>query len=171
MTNWVHYSDSNSTILLQSKKQIAATSRSDFLKPNGLWITPEDTERNWKDWCEAEDFRRERLSHVHDVSFKANAKLCRIETPEQLVAFDKEYSGQVAGIPRFHWIHWNRVAEKFDGILISPYQWNFRLSHMRWYYGWDCASGCIWNKDVISVIPRPIQPKLLEYKHETEQVS
>lgn len=78
MTKWVHYSDSNATILLKSKEQ----SSFDYIKPNGLWITPENVEANWKDWCENEEFRLEQLRYIHDVSFHAQANLCKIETPE-----------------------------------------------------------------------------------------
>jgi len=52
-------------------------------------------------------------------------------------------------------INWPAVAEKYDGIIIAPYIWQRRLSdnpdHF-WYYGWDCASGCIWNTEVIEEI-------------------
>ena len=47
-------------------------------------------------------------------------------------------------------IDWAEVASKYDGIIISPYQWSLRLDmEMMWYYGWDCASGCIWNISAI----------------------
>jgi len=38
------------------------------------------------------------------------------------------------------------VSKEYDGIEIAPYQWDARLS-LIWYYGWDVASGCIWNLD------------------------
>lgn len=36
------------------------------------------------------------------------------------------------------------VAKDYDGIEIAPYQESLRYD-LEWYYGWDVASGCIWN--------------------------
>ena len=41
-------------------------------------------------------------------------------------------------------IDWPRVARKYAGIEICPYQSSKRNSSM-WYYPWDVASGCIWS--------------------------
>ena len=41
-------------------------------------------------------------------------------------------------------IDWKKVASKYDGIEINPYQFEARYQYL-WYYGWDVASGCIWN--------------------------
>ena len=41
-------------------------------------------------------------------------------------------------------IDWKKVASKYDGIEIVPYQPKARMN-LLWYYGWDIASGCIWN--------------------------
>ena len=40
--------------------------------------------------------------------------------------------------------------DKNESDVVSPYQWNCRLSlETCWYYGLDCASGCIWYLDCI----------------------
>lgn len=46
-------------------------------------------------------------------------------------------------------IRWPLVASLYDGILIPRYLWSIRFRN--WYYGWDCASGCVWNTDVIRI--------------------
>ena len=47
-------------------------------------------------------------------------------------------------------IRWEEVKTLWDGIIISPYNWKCRHSpSTEWYYGWDCASGCIWNVEAI----------------------
>ena len=38
---------------------------------------------------------------------------------------------------------WAKVASHYDGIEICPYIESRR--NMTWYYGWDVASGCVWN--------------------------
>ncbi len=47
-------------------------------------------------------------------------------------------------------LEWDKVKDKYQGIIIAPYQWECRLAlETCWYYGWDCASGCIWDLDCI----------------------
>lgn len=45
------------------------------------------------------------------------------------------------------WINWEQVARAHAGVEIAPYCWSRRLSpHTQWYYGWDVASGCLWDE-------------------------
>jgi hypothetical protein len=45
---------------------------------------------------------------------------------------------------------WSVISKEYDGIIISPYQWNLQFhTCFFWYHGWDCASGCVWNLDSI----------------------
>ena len=44
------------------------------------------------------------------------------------------------------------AAEGWAGIEIAPYIWARRLDGpARWYYGWDAASGCIWDPTAAAV--------------------
>ena len=43
---------------------------------------------------------------------------------------------------------WPKIAELYDGILITPYQPAYHLE-VRWYYSWDVASACVWNLDCL----------------------
>jgi hypothetical protein len=44
-------------------------------------------------------------------------------------------------------IDWPKVAEHYAGIEICPYLSNKRNDDdFFWYYGWDVASGCIWDQ-------------------------
>ena len=54
---------------------------------------------------------------------------------------------------RLHFDNMNyaKVAENYGGIEVTPYIWEKRLDSM-WYYGWDCASGCVWHRDAIKEI-------------------
>jgi hypothetical protein len=47
-------------------------------------------------------------------------------------------------------INWVKVAKSFSGIVISPYILGRRFN-LFWYYNWDCASGCVWNLNVIKL--------------------
>ncbi|MEQ1888067.1 MAG: hypothetical protein ABL951_02670 [Alphaproteobacteria bacterium] len=47
-------------------------------------------------------------------------------------------------------MNWSAMANRYDGVIIAPYCHEKRCSLSAvWYYGWDCASGRIWNADAI----------------------
>ena len=52
-------------------------------------------------------------------------------------------------------IDWTAVGKNHDAIVIAPYIWERRLDGPMWYYGWDCASGCVWNATAVAEL-RPI---------------
>jgi len=128
------------------------------MKPVGLWVSCDDHEMNWHDWCTSENFRIEQLVRSIKVKLREDANVMLITTPEQLVAFTAKYGY----VPDFYhninipppapymqtYIDWKHVAEDYQGIIIAPYQWACRMD-IFWYYTWDCASGCIWDPAAI----------------------
>ena len=74
--------------------------------------------------------------------------------------FWKEWGGPSGNKWRDRCINWRAVAGDYAGLIITPYQWSRRLEPYSWYYGWDCASGCIWDPSAITDI------KLIEIDHE-----
>lgn len=129
-------------------------------KPSGLWVSVKG-EYDWPWWCRAEDFDPEGLAVRQIVRLAEDANVVLIKGENQLLAFDAEYGVEWRLTPDFalHRIDWQRVAKDCDGIIIAPYVWSCRLpmtwggARKRvsdWYYGWDCASGCIWNGKAIS---------------------
>lgn len=122
---------------------------SPYGKPNGLWISA-DGEDDWLSWCQSENFALERLAHRHIIKILPQANILTLSQPCDLDNFEKKY-----GIPCEHGflgysIDWNLVASEYDGIVIAPYQWECRMKK-NWYYTWDCASGCVWNTQIIRV--------------------
>jgi hypothetical protein len=126
-------------------------------KPNGLWVSVEG-EDGWKEWCESEEFRLENLVISYEVKLKKKANILHLRTHEEIINFSKLYpfikpqwdtpEGRL--ICASYEIDWEKVAENYEGIIISPYQWECRLAReSSWYYGWDCASGCIWDLECI----------------------
>lgn len=127
-------------------------------KPNGLWVSVLG-EDDWKQWCIAEGFCLESLQYIHKVALTDQAHIAYISTPEQLDTFHEKYCAPSDFDLKYeygedrsaYWgIDWGRVAADYDGIIIAPYLWQRRLMGPSWYYGWDCASGCIWNLDAIA---------------------
>jgi hypothetical protein len=123
-----------------------------MFKPSGLWVSVEGYGSTWKDWCEAEEFRPERLIHAHEIELAPGANILRLAEEEAILAFTKQYRRPEIG----QWyqdntIDWPRVASEYQGVLIAPYAWTLRLDpRTAWYYPWDCASGCIWDAKAIA---------------------
>ena len=117
-------------------------------KPRGLWVSVEgENSHGWKDWCEAEDWGQSNLVQETEIVLAQNAKVLRLSSATELDDFTNQYG---VGSDSLRGIDWKRVAWQYSGIIIAPYIWERRLeSHTMWYYGWDCASGCIWDSSAI----------------------
>ena len=141
-------------------------------KPNGLWF---DVDEEWKKWCKAAQFRLETLCYRHTVTVLDTSRVLFLRSARDIDKFTRKYArglfssiellqgGQ--GIDEFtreygsdlfgdikmqfsNYIAWGEVAEKHSGIIIAPYS-RARSETYLWYYGWHCASGCIWDTSVI----------------------
>jgi hypothetical protein len=123
-----------------------------MFKPIGLWVSVEGIGDGWREWCEAEHFALDRLTVETEIILAPKARILRLSSPDDIDAFSEEWRGP----PRPYLdgsmlIDWPRLAENYQGIIIAPYIWERRLSDdCRWYYAWDCASGCIWDADAIA---------------------
>jgi hypothetical protein len=130
-------------------------------KPRGLWVSTEG-EDGWAEWCKAENFQLDCLEYQTEVLLKPQANILTLEGKEAIVAFTNEFGvpapEYLRGLSSFfdsygngYGIDWQKVAKKYQGIIIAPYCWELRLEDTTWwYYGWDCASGCIWNADAVA---------------------
>ena len=117
------------------------------LKPDGLWLSDE-SDRGWKDWCEGCDFQMENLAHRADFEIDLS-NILHIPTREALYQFHKDFRGK--GEMNLSLIDWARVKSKYGGIIVTPYQSTLHLAvDFLWYYGWDCASGCVWDLSALS---------------------
>ena len=125
----------------------------EFGKPVGFWgsVAGED---DWPSWCRDQGSFLDSLTHGHEVTLAGAADVLRIDTATGIDRFHDTYStqsGAISGPNRKFWpVDWGRVAQRWDGIIIAPYQWSHRYDGPSWYYGWDVASGCIWNLDAIA---------------------
>lgn len=119
------------------------------IKPNGLWLSDE-SDYGWQAWTKDNDFMHERW--VHKTEFEVDlSNLCILEDYDDIELFTKAYipNGKIS-INKFY-LNWPKVYEDYSGLLITPYVWSARLDFM-WYYGWDCASACIWDLSVLKVL-------------------
>lgn len=135
-----------------------------FGKPNGLWVSVKGLD-DWQEWCTSEGFRTHQLAVAHKVTLTDSANVLHISRPAELDEFHRQWSIETDYLRRDREslvemcgerfthnqraIDWGKVAAQWDGIIIAPYLWSRRLDGPHWYYGWDCASGCIWNLAVV----------------------
>ncbi len=122
-------------------------------KPRGLWVSVQG-EFDWPQWCRAEEFHLEHLTHVTRFRLTAGANVLHLESEQAIDTFHAEFRRTMHPGSIYELIGWDRVADRYDGIVISPYQWGRRLDGpAKWYYSWDCASGCIWNPAALERLP------------------
>ncbi len=116
-------------------------------KPKGLWY---GIGVSWIYWV-----RNEMPDWEYDNIFKIDlneSNMLMIDTLEKLHSFHEEFGVKTHV---FTQIDWEKVSNSYGGIEISPYMWEARMK-LDWYYGWDVASGCVWNKNVIQNIEKII---------------
>lgn len=119
-------------------------------KPRGLWLSV-DGEQDWPTWCRSEDWGVASLAHRTALRLVGGHRVLTLDTPAALAHFTDVYGRPTT--PEFLYIDWPRVAASWDGLLIAPYQWSMRYDpHVPWYYGWDCASACVWNLGALEVL-------------------
>lgn len=151
MAIWIHWSDRPIEAVRSVEQNNARID-----KPTGLWLSDESDEGSWSEWCRSENFHLDRLTVEHEINLAAKASILRVSSVEELDDFNALYDIQypwTRNRPGNDGIDWIRVSKEYDGILITPYLWSQRLTEKyRWYYSWDCASGCIWNNSVIASI-------------------
>jgi len=113
------------------------------VKPTGVWYS----DHEWREWCEGEEFGLARLKHVTRLELDMS-RILLLQSPYDMDQFQKEYEGPWLESTIMMAINWPVVAERYAGIEIAPYQYNHRMSTF-WYYGWDCASGCVWDLSAV----------------------
>jgi len=136
----LHYSKT------EIKQPRSAPQFGERFKPKGLWVSVEGP-YDWRWWCEAEDFCDIPALVEHEVVLAKSAKILYLEDASEIDRFSRKY--RVGSYS----VDWEKVASKYDGIIIAPYCWERRMERSSdWYYPWDCASGCIWNASAIAKI-------------------
>jgi hypothetical protein len=128
-------------------------------KPKGLWLSVDD---EWAEWCRSESFNVDSLSKRYRIELADAASLLWLRTAEDIREFARRYKKEIPGFTYMTHIDWRRVAAEYPGIVIAPYRWSCRLElQTHWYYGWDCASGCIWDAAVVAHIEEAPEPERL----------
>lgn len=137
-------------------------------KPQGLWY---GIDFSWAEWCFAEEFDRVG-TYIYEIIVNEE-RILKINNLRQFDAFEKKYRQlphyvkennlliktlSDAGLFdagdygfNFFAIDYEEVAKEFGGIEINPYFYQRRLN-TKWYYTWDCASGCVWDRTAVNEV-------------------
>ncbi len=155
----IHYSNKKLKKVESRFDWIADPSYDNF-KPHGLWVSDKSSEYCWEWWCRNEGFRLRDLRYKTLIKLKDNANILILDSIEKIRDFTDEFIDEKFFYKyRNEQLNWQSVAKKYDGVIITPYQWDLRYE-LSWYYAWDCASGCIWNADAIGSIEPIIVERL-----------
>jgi hypothetical protein len=125
-------------------------------KPNGLWYECQDgSAETWKEFCTGAFS----IGYKYDETYNVNLNDYNILFIPDAHHFEKFYdmysTNHPAGVDYDRMIDWPRVAQDYAGIEICPYLWSKRNDENSfWYYGWDVASGCVWNSSGIKKLDR-----------------
>lgn len=125
-------------------------------KPRGFWIEAPSspTDLLWKDFAWENGIRS--VDCAHRVQLATDSNLIIISYREEMADFsgiygvrtEKRYGNLVV---RRTEIDWAAVAQRYQGIIISPYL-RGAGEIFDWYRYWDVASGCVWDLNVIKSI-------------------
>ena len=135
-----------------SEPQVTGFSQEIGAKPKGLWYECQDgSSETWKEFCTIGMSKGYQYDSTYNVVLN-DYNILFIPDEHHFEKFYKMYStnhqADPDGTKGFDkMIDWPTVAEHYAGIEICPY-----LSSKRndddsfWYYGWDIASGCVWDQ-------------------------
>ena len=146
MSTLTHISRTNNKKLRlnRTRKYVQKT----CVKPRGFWYS---VDGDWETWCSSE-----MPGWLKGVKYKViltpKIRLLKLTKLVDIERFNREYRINILPDEKYklYVINWLKVARKYDGIEISPYCHELRFK-LNWYYGWDCASGCIWNLKYVKI--------------------
>lgn len=145
-----HYSET--PFALNRARQYQVDPHGGCFKPDGLWLSDDSDENNWKSWCQGN------CSCLHELAFETRVHVNLSDNvlhldgsnPRAVLEFQIKYR------PRHkpHGVDWNAVVHDYKGIFISPYCyavrdllfWSFETY---WFQAWDVPSACIWDLSCI----------------------
>lgn len=155
LTHWVDKKFKNA--VLEGKGKILGEDgrrKSDFqIKPRGFWVS---VNNSWEDWLKGNWDSWIEGKVCLNVELAKDINLFVIKTKQQFLNKYKELVGKnlldLGIIEKFDMnIFHEELKKNYDGmILLSKPLWKHRLDgDFMYFYGWDCESICVWNKDKI----------------------
>ena len=138
--------------------QVSGFSQKIGAKPEGLWYECQDgSSTGWEEFCTTGlSSGYSKYDGTYNVILADDGyHILHITDESYFEKFYEMYSVNHPADPDGSkgydkMIDWPKVAEHYSGIEICPYLDNKRMDDDSfWYYGWDVASGCIWDPKAI----------------------
>lgn len=143
------------------------------LKPRGFWVSVGDA---WAEWCRQNSFGPPAKApdelFVYRVVLDSSARILAAGTAEETEALVEEYGIKLhPDLIEARTLDWKAISQDgYDGIILTEYLYGAGLRREPrglWYYGWDCASGCIWGGqevvESLELVRRPtVEPAVTE---------
>lgn len=63
-------------------------------KPRGLWLSVDDGDDGWADWCRGNEFNIDGLKHQTRFALATDASILHLTTELDIVTFENQYQGQ-----------------------------------------------------------------------------
>ena len=167
LTKLYHYSKQK--LELDRNRVYDQSIRTLISNPVGFWVSP-DCDEGWEAYLKREEVDLEDLAYKTEIILNVPANIKIIDTMDKLQEFADKYKS----LPEFYRgvkddglratilkdgnnlvPDWGNVAKDYSGIMIIPFRDDCCkdfYSNTTWYYGWDCASGCIWDLSVIKCV-------------------
>lgn len=145
-----HFSKNNFNKEFDPQKNHCVKKHASPFKPVGLWLSIENNNNGWRNFCLKENFRTECLTNCYEIKLKSTTNLKLIDSAEELKIFHNKYKECQDKID------WEKVYKDYDGITFCPFKRSFsyreNMVEYFWYTTVDCDSSCVWNFEKIEEI-------------------
>lgn len=122
-------------------------------KPRGFWLSYEENNNGWFDFCIDQNFALDGLTYVYEVDVEdtllpirglEDLKILKELYPRRLLSFETTFPLETP-------IDWWKVAKYYPGVSFIPYDFNFRYAYQgyAWYNTIDCESAVVWDTTAI----------------------
>lgn len=154
----IHYSDEPLTTVRSVRH---SDKRAGAYKTPGLWVSAEG-DYDWVWWCKSERWGLDRLVSATEVVLASGANIKHLTNAAEIDDFTETFA--LDRTPIWHrGLDWHAIRQEWQGLIIAPYCWERRLAdHTSWYYGWDCASGVIWDAAAVQELRQLPAPDLTD---------
>jgi hypothetical protein len=117
----------------------------------GLWVSPTNCEWSWKDFCEAEDFRIDKLSSSFKLKLKDGVRIYKIDSLDDLTKLVKSHSWK--NIIDCYELDFEKLSKDYDVIYLTyEGMGETRLSQPMDLNAWDCECMLIMNPNCFEII-------------------
>lgn len=125
----------------------------------------------WEDWAKGNDFYSDLPGMRRTVMAVDPTRLLQIHTKDECADLQRRY--RVDYLPCMeplrtnlaalgYGLNWPALMDEYDGLELTGFEYEWGLDFAgygktpssRWCYGWDCASGVLWNAHTAARILR-----------------